>query len=123
MDKYEMHETLLKHVCREIEQLTEQIQKNGSMSSQDLDKLDKMYHLKKSMLTCKAMEDAEDYEDGVPGRRGRSPMTGRYVSRDNGNSYADGYSQGYSEAMSQMNYNNGNSGHYPMSPYPPSRHW
>lgn len=36
----------------------------------------------------------------MSGRRGRSPSTGRYVSRDGANqSYADGYSAGYSEAM------------------------
>lgn len=46
------------------------------------------------------MYGEEEYP-GMSGRRGRSPMTGRYVSRDGGNSYADGYSQGYSEGMRQ----------------------
>lgn len=54
----------------------------------------------------------EEGMEGMSGRRGRSPMTGRYVSRDGGNSYADGYSQGYSEGMRQM------SGHWPPMPYP-----
>lgn len=38
---------------------------------------------------------------------------GRYVSRDGGNSYSEGFSRGYSEAMRQ-------SGHYPM---PDGRMW
>ena len=63
--------------------------------------------------------EGEMYEDeepqGYSGRRGRSPMTGRYVSRDGGNSYADGYSQGYSEGIHQ-----GMSGHWP--PMPPDRY-
>ena len=117
MDEREVFEVLKKQLCREIAQLTEQVNKNQSMSGSDLDKLDKMFHLKKSLLTCKAMEesDGEDWEEGNSGRRGRSPSTGRYVSREQ--SYADGYSQGFSEAMSQMN-----SGHGPMAPYP-QRHW
>jgi hypothetical protein len=41
----------------------------------------------------------------MSGRRGRSPSTGRYVSRDDGGqSYADGYSAGYSEAMRMNGY-------------------
>lgn len=48
-------------------------------------------------------------DGGMSGRRGRSPSTGRYVSRDSGNSYADGYSAGYSEGMRQ-------SGHWPVMP-------
>lgn len=59
--------------------------------------------------------------DSISGRRGRSSVTGRYISRDGGSSYADGYSQGYSEAMNQMN--GVNSGHYPMPPYYPSRRY
>ena len=61
-------------------------------------------------------EMGESWDEGMSGRRGRSPSTGRYVSRDGGNSYAEGYSRGYSEAMSQQ------SGHYPMGPWP-DRRW
>lgn len=144
MDKKELHEMLLKHVCKEIEQISEQIQKSQSLSSSNLEMLDKLYHLKKSMLTCKAMEDAEEGgEEEWSGRRGRA-ANGRYVSRNMGNmqqSFADGYAQGYSEAMNQGGnsgtYNEGyangyseamnqaqggNSGHAPMMPYP-QRRW
>lgn len=57
------------------------------------------------------MHDGEEMEYGMSGRRGRSPSTGRYVSMDGGNSYADGYSNGYSEGMRQ-------SGHWPPMLYP-----
>ena len=129
MKDYEVHEVIMEHLCNEIGQIAESLKKNQAMSMQDLEKLDMMYHLKKGMLTCKAMEDAEpdneegwSSEGGNSGRRGRSRTTGRYMSRDAGpemdaQSYADGYSQGYSEAMNQM----GNSGQYQMPPYHPRR--
>ena len=131
MNEYEIHETILKNVCKEISLLAEKIQKTGGMSEQDLDKLDKLYHVKKDMLTAKAMVDAEEYENGgLSETRGRSPMTGRYVSRDG---YDQGYSHGYSQAMNQMmnsgaggnNEANGNSGHWPMRDpyYPEPRRW
>lgn len=76
-------------------------------SESDAKKYDCIMHGLKSQLTAEAMMEAEQYEypneGGMSGRRGRSPMTGRYVSRDGGSSYADGYSRGYSEAMMQLN--------------------
>jgi len=123
MNEHEIHDMIFKQVCKEIAQIADQIQKSGTMSEKDLDRLDKLYHTKKDMLTAKAMADSEEYE-GMSGMRGRSPMTGRYVSRESNNSYTDGYSQGYSEAMNMMRggeqgNNGGNSGHYPMQPYYP----
>lgn len=121
MNDHEAYELVMKHLCKEICRIAEDMQKNQRMTSQNLDDLDKMFHLKKGMLTCKAMEDEYEEEDGFSGRRGRSRTTGRYMSRDTeAQSYADGYSQGYNEAVSQMN-NGGNSGHVPMMPYPPRR--
>lgn len=121
MNEHEAYEIIMKHLCKEMVQMAEQIQHNNTMSVQDLEKIDKLAHAKKSMLTAKAMEEAEEYESegGVSGtrmtysgRRGRG-ADGRYVSRDAGESYADGYDRGYSEAM-----NRNNSGHYPMPYYP-----
>ena len=116
---YEIHEIIMQQLCKEVEQIAESIQKNQSMSSQELDKLDKFYHLKKSMLTVQAMEEADDYADrrnseeshqnGNSGFRGRA-ANGRFVSRDGADSYTEGYTKGYSEAMNQMN-NGGN--YYP----------
>jgi hypothetical protein len=58
--------------------------------------------LEKHMRIEQIENEMHDEEYGMSGRRGRSPSTGRYISMDGGNSYADGYSRGYSEAMSQM---------------------
>jgi len=109
MDKYEIHEVVMEQLCREVEQIAENIKKNQTLSMQELEKLDKMYHLKKSMLTCQAMEEADEYaEGGNSTYRGRA-ANGRYVSRmQSGNhnqngSYSEGYERGYSEAMNQMN--------------------
>ena len=110
MNEYEVHETALKQVCKEIQDTLEKIEKNG-MSEQLLDRLDKLYHTKKSILTSWSMEHPEEYYEGnsrdmMSGARGRNPMTGRYVSND-------GYPQG-------------NSGHWPMNMnpyYPDQRRW
>ena len=110
MDKYMVHEVILEQLCREVEQIVENIKKNETLSSQELERLDKMYHLKKSMLTCQAMEEAEEYSEGGNSTyRGRA-ANGRFVSRahggsynQNGSSYSEGYERGYSEAMAQMN--------------------
>ena len=70
-------------------------------SEADAKKYDCLMHGLKCQLTAEAMLAAEGYEGegGMSGRRGRSPVTGRYVSMDGGQSYAEGYSHGYNEAM------------------------
>lgn len=86
-------------------------------TAQDCEKFDKLTHALKCLLTATAMKEAEEYEqEGFSGRRGRSPSTGRYVSRSMGDqSYEQGYSSGYSDAMS---------GHYPlMYPQMPNQRW
>lgn len=99
MNEHEAYEIIKKQLCKEAIQIAEQIQKNGTMSLQDLDRIDKIYHAKKSMLTAKAMEDADEYSEG--GMSGR-----RY------DGYNEGYDRGYSEAMNRM------SGRRPMPHYP-----
>lgn len=123
MNEYEAHEVILKQVCSEIQSIAEQVKKNGSMSEQEAKRLDLLYHIKKSMLTCYGMEHPEEYFEGNSGMRGRSPSTGRYVSRDAQNSYDAGFSQGYTAAMNQNG--GGNSGHMPMQNpyYPEPRRW
>ena len=113
-------EILEKKMCKELHSLEDKYANGAEMSEGDLRKIDTFAHALKSLATYRAMVEADEPEaEGFSGRRGRSPVTGRYVSRDGGSSYADGYSQGYSEAMSQMQ--NGNSGHYPMPPWNPNR--
>lgn len=134
MNEYEANEIVKKQLCKEVVRIAEKIEKTGDMSEQDLERLDKLYHAKKSLVTVLAMEEAEEgqggesyasgNQNGMSGRRGRSSVTGRYVSREGGSSreesnasFAEGYSQGYSEAMSRMSQaGGGNSGHYPMMP-------
>lgn len=125
MNEYEVHEVIWKQLCKECMQIAEQIQKTNSMSINDLEKLDKIYHLKKNMLKTQMEEsDMGGMENGMSGNnqngnsgyRGRA-MNGRYVSRMS-SEYADGYNRGYSEAMNEQG---GNSGHYPMMPYGPRR--
>lgn len=127
MNEYEAYEIIKKQLCKEIVEIAEGIQKNNTMSVSELEKIDKIYHTKKSMLAAKAMEEAEEYEGGdgysgarmtysgndVSGRRGRG-ADGRFVSRE---SYAEGYDRGYSEAMNKVHGDN-YSGHYPIPGYP-----
>ena len=113
MEKWEASEIIEKQLCKEMMQIAEQIQKNQSMSIQDLEKLDKIYHTLKSKETYEAMVEAGDYmeergmsgdnQNGMSGRRGRA-ANGRFVSRMSGNSYDEGYRRGYSEAMNHMPY-------------------
>lgn len=118
MTEYEVHDIIKGQVCKEIEMIADKIKKTGTMTEADLEKLDKLYHTKKDLLATYGMEHPEEYEEhsgegNMSGRRERSMVTGRYVSRDGGQSYAEGYSQGYNEGMRQ-------SGHYPM--YPDTRY-
>lgn len=107
-------ELLEQKLCREVELIESKYQQNPSaeMAIQDVEKLDKIYHTLKSMTTYHAMKEAEEYEGGQSGRRGRG-ADGRYVSRDPGESYTEGYDRGYSEAMSRMR----------TEPVYPGRHW
>ena len=126
------HEFFEEKMLHELELLKTKYMQNPTqeLSMQDIEKLDKIYHELKSQATYCAMKEAEDYggesytnnQNGNSEYRGRG-MNGRYVSRDSADRYTEGYSRGYSEAMNQMNGNEGNSGHYPMTPYNMPRRW
>ena len=116
------HEILEQKMCKELDALEEKMMSGADMSMNDLEKIDKLYHALKSKATYDAMKEAKYYsEEGMSGYRGRD-TNGRFVSREDGRSYTDGYSQGYSEAMSQMN-QIGNSGHYYQMPSNMTRRW
>ena len=76
MNEHEAYDLIMKQLCKEAIQIAEQIQEHKTISVQDLDKIDKIYHAKKSMLTVKAMEDADEYSqtEGMSGRRGRGSV-------------------------------------------------
>ena len=103
MDK-RMDEIIERQLLKERDQIAENIQKNQAITSQELEKLDKIYHALKSQATYCAMKEATEYdEDGMSGRRGRD-SNGRYTSRESRDnmSFNEGYDRGYSEAMSRM---------------------
>ena len=111
----EKFEALEKEMCKELEAIEQKLKAGTEMSMQDLEKADKLAHALKSLATYVAMKGAEEWDESeMSGRRGRA-ANGRYVSRDSGPSYADGFTAGYSEAMGQQ------SGHWPMT-YP-GKHW
>ena len=96
-------ETLEKAMCKELETIEQKLKSGTEMTTADLDKADKLVHALKSLATYSAMKEAEEeYNEfeGMSGYRGRA-TNGRYVSRDDGGSYADGYSHGYYEGRSQ----------------------
>lgn len=93
-----MYDNICRAVNRELSMLDEKFaDPNAQMSGQELEHIDKMTHTLKSLETIEAMRGEYGY-DGTSNARGRSRMTGRYVSRDEGPRYG-GYSQetdGYS---------------------------
>jgi hypothetical protein len=83
-----MFEGICEALHREMDQLNEKFANGAQMSGQELEHIDKMAHALKSLATYEAMQGSSEY-DGSSYARGRSRMTGRYVSRDGG---YDGYS-------------------------------
>jgi hypothetical protein len=118
------HDLIEQTLCKDLDDIEMRMKQGQKMEMKDYEILHHIYATLAKRATYNAMKEAEEYEDGeegFSGRRGRA-ANGRYVSRDGGPSYSDGYSQGYAEAMSQMN--GGNSGHYPMTPpYYPTRRY
>lgn len=88
-----MHDLIENQLLKERDQIAENIQKNQSISSQELEKLDKIYHALKSMATYCAMKEADEYQN-----RSHTSM----VRDTNRESYEEGYNRGYSEAMNRM---------------------
>ena len=109
---------LCEHISKKLEECCENLRGTDTMTVQDIDVVDKLAHAMKCIKTSIAMIEAEEEEggssnrayaregsnrsraydgsmrsqayDGYSGRRGRSPRTGRYVSRESGYSGHDG---------------------------------
>lgn len=79
-----MFEAICEAICKEMEKLEEKYDKGTQLSSADLEDIDKMAHALKSLATYKAMEGNSEYGREGSYARGRSRMTGRYISRDDG---------------------------------------
>ena len=88
-----MFEGICEALHREMDHLDEKLAGGGQMTSQDLEHIDKMAHALKSLETYKSMKGNSEY-GGSSYARGRSRMTGRYVSRDED---PRGYNGGYSQ--------------------------
>ena len=83
-----MFEGICEAMHREMEKL-EQKYDNGNMqmNGQDLKDIDMMAHALKCLATYEAMKGSSEYGgsyDGGSYARGRSRVTGRYISRDSG---------------------------------------
>jgi hypothetical protein len=85
-----MYKAICEAIHREMDQLEDKYTGGAQLSGKDLDDFDKMAHALKCLKTYEAMEGNSEY-DGGSYARGRSRMTGRYISRDDGYDSRDGY--------------------------------
>lgn len=89
-----MFEGICEAIHKEMDMLDDKYSKGTQLSGQDLEHIDKMAHALKSLKAYEAMAGNSEYGgsyDGGSYARGRSRMTGRYISRDGGYESRDGY--------------------------------
>lgn len=75
-----MHK-LMEYICYEMEELERKADKNGKLSMQEIEYLDKLAHIKKSILTAEEKWEESEYSEAS----GRSNRGSRVSSRDGGN--------------------------------------
>lgn len=79
-----MFEGICEAIHKEMDMLDDKYSKGTQLSAQDLEHIDKMAHALKSLKTYEAMAGNSEYGGSYDSyARGRSRMTGRYISRDN----------------------------------------
>lgn len=78
-----MFEGICEAIHKEMDMLDDKYSKGTQLSAQDLEHIDKMAHALKSLKTYEAMAGNSEYGSYDSYARGRSRMTGRYISRDN----------------------------------------
>ena len=92
-----MYEGICEALHREMDKIEKKLSDSKvNMSDQDLRDIDMISHALKSLETYKAMKGESEYGDSYA--RGRSRVTGRYMSRDSGDYYHDvpeGYNRRY----------------------------
>lgn len=91
-----MFEGICEAIHNELDKLDEKYSKGVQMNVNDLENIDKMSHALKCLTTYEAMKGNSEYDGGSyrgSYARGRSRMTGRYISRDENPNYdyPDGY--------------------------------
>ena len=90
-----MFDGICEAIHKEMELLEDKYEKGTQLSSQDLEHIDKMAHALKSLKTYEAMAGNSEYGGSYDSyARGRSRMTGRYISRD-GYDSRDNYERRY----------------------------
>ena len=77
-----MYHKICEAIHKELDQLEDKYSSGAQMSGKDLEDIDKMAHALKCLKTYEAMDGNSEYDGSYA--RGRSRMTGRYVSRDEG---------------------------------------
>ena len=94
-----MFDGICEAIHNELDKLDEKYSKGIQLNGSDLENIDKMTHALKSLATYDAMKGNSEYDGGSyrgsygSYARGRSRMTGRYISRDENPNYdyPDGY--------------------------------
>ena len=91
-----MFDGICEAIHKEMDLLEDKYAKGTQLSSQDLEHIDKMAHALKSLKTYEAMAGNSEYGGSYDSyARGRSRMTGRYISRDGGYDSRDSYERRY----------------------------
>lgn len=85
-----MFEGICEAIHRELDKLDSKYEKGTQMTDADLKDIDTMTHVLKSIAGYEMAKGNSEY-DGGSYARGRSRMTGRYVSRDDGYSREESY--------------------------------
>lgn len=90
-----MHK-LLEFICDELEEIERKAEKQGKLSTQEIQYMDTLLHAKKNLLTAEAMMEEEDGMSGARGRgrNARRDSMGRYSSRGGSNRSYDGSYEG-----------------------------
>ena len=77
-----MYHAICEAIQVELDKLDQKYSGGAQVTSQDLKDIDMMAHALKCLKTYEAMEGNSEYDGSYA--RGRSRVTGRYVSRDDG---------------------------------------
>jgi hypothetical protein len=77
-----MYHAICEAIQAELDKLDQKYSGGAQVTSQDLKDIDMMAHALKCLKTYEAMEGNSEYDGSYA--RGRSRVTGRYVSRDDG---------------------------------------
>lgn len=96
-----MHK-LMEYICDELEEYERKAEKDGKLSVSEIDYIDKLAHIKKSLLSADEMWEDSEYSnarDGGNNYRGGSYARGRgrNAKRDSMGRYSSRY-DGYSRA-------------------------